>query len=492
MAGREGLIDTAVKTSRSGYLQRCLIKHMEDIHVQHDLTVRNSEGSIVQFYYGEDSLDVSKHAFLQDPIRLNTLANNISCLVQRHNPKNCLDRLDTISAVKYINSFQDTTLPIMEMHSPAICLGSVSELFSKRIEMYLEEIDQIQKQAKESSILYECKELLLASKNATGKIPDIRKIRALLWLKYMRSLVEPGEAVGILASQSIGEPSTQMTLNTFHLAGFGAQNVTLGIPRLREIIMVASKKIKTPTMSIPFTSRMNDKKKAGRLVQQFNRLSMSELVYQLHIKESFRHSDELITVMNIDKAGGNGWKQYNQVVLELDPAIVCARKDIQDYLKKQFVLDFTDGLRYVLAGGRLSFNTINTSSSIQSGNADDGEDEEGWDDPKMQKETDDTITETHAAKMVKINSEKRRKRRNAKVKGQDDILIQVNIKEVKTKGHIVVTIHMPPMDTDATLLTDAIEQVLDHCVILKIKGVKKCLLIEQSQAGNSGGRPRLA
>lgn len=52
----------------------------------------------------------------------------------------------------------------------------------------------------------------------------------MLDLKYLRSLVEPGEAVGVVAGQSIGEPSTQMTLNTFHLAGHSAKNVTLGIP----------------------------------------------------------------------------------------------------------------------------------------------------------------------------------------------------------------------------------------------------------------------
>lgn len=48
MAGREGLIDTAVKTSRSGYLQRCLIKHLEGLRVEYDMTVRNSDKSVIQ------------------------------------------------------------------------------------------------------------------------------------------------------------------------------------------------------------------------------------------------------------------------------------------------------------------------------------------------------------------------------------------------------------------------------------------------------------
>jgi DNA-directed RNA polymerase I subunit RPA1 len=58
MAGREGLIDTAVKTSRSGYLQRCLIKQLESLIVNYDMTVRDNDGSVVQFLYGEDAIDV--------------------------------------------------------------------------------------------------------------------------------------------------------------------------------------------------------------------------------------------------------------------------------------------------------------------------------------------------------------------------------------------------------------------------------------------------
>ena len=60
---------------------------------------------------------------------------------------------------------------------------------------------------------------------------------------------QPGEAVGALSAQSLGEPATQMTLNTFHYAGVSAKNVTLGVPRLKEIINV-SKKPKTPSLTI--------------------------------------------------------------------------------------------------------------------------------------------------------------------------------------------------------------------------------------------------
>ena len=60
MGGREGLIDTAVKTSETGYIQRRLVKAMEDVRVGYDNLVYTSNGYILQFIYGEDGLDASK------------------------------------------------------------------------------------------------------------------------------------------------------------------------------------------------------------------------------------------------------------------------------------------------------------------------------------------------------------------------------------------------------------------------------------------------
>lgn len=76
MAGREGLIDTAVKTSRSGYLQRCLVKHLESLIVNYDMTVRDSNGSIIQYLYGEDGLEVTKSSFFNKK-QFGFLADNV-------------------------------------------------------------------------------------------------------------------------------------------------------------------------------------------------------------------------------------------------------------------------------------------------------------------------------------------------------------------------------------------------------------------------------
>ena len=65
---------------------------------------------------------------------------------------------------------------------------------------------------------------------------DVEAFKKMYYYKYLKSVVDPGENVGTIAAQSIGEPSTQMTLNTFHLAGHGGANMTLGIPRINEIL----------------------------------------------------------------------------------------------------------------------------------------------------------------------------------------------------------------------------------------------------------------
>lgn len=87
-------------------------------------------------------------------------------------------------------------------------------------------------------------------KSSPGSLKEAFEL--LMWVKYMRCLAAPGETVGSIAAQSVGEPSTQMTLNTFHLAGHGGANVTLGIPRLREIIMTAAKNLKVGCVTVMY------------------------------------------------------------------------------------------------------------------------------------------------------------------------------------------------------------------------------------------------
>ena len=115
-------------------------------------------------------------------------------------------------------------------------------------------------------------------------------LKHLLYVKSLKSQCPAGEPVGILAAQSIGEPSTQMTLNTFHFAGRGEMNVTLGIPRLREILVMASINIKTPSMEIPFIQSVNKlEKKANKLRRQLNEVLLEDVLEKVDVDYYFEY-----------------------------------------------------------------------------------------------------------------------------------------------------------------------------------------------------------
>lgn len=149
-------------------------------------------------------------------------------------------------------------------------------------------------------------------------------------MKYLKSVVDPGEAVGIVAGQSIGEPSTQMTLNTFHLAGHSAKNVTLGIPRLREIVMTASANIMTPTMTLVLNEEIN-KEQSERFAKAISKLSIAEVVDKVQVRERIGAG------MGYAKA-----KIYDVEVTFFPPEEYAAEyaidvKDMQNTLQKKFI-----------------------------------------------------------------------------------------------------------------------------------------------------------
>ena len=281
MAGREGLIDTAVKTANSGYLQRCLTKQLEGATINYDNTVRNSDGTMIQFMYGGDSIDVTKESYLYE---FKFFVDNYNSLLQRYSPSN-VENLDAETAIHYnkkakkhskkqgdIPHFEDDNKydPTISLYNTERYLGSVSDKFEEKLDSFIEQNEKLFVSSKEA-------------KNNGGLTS--KKFKALMQLKYMRSLINPGEAVGIIASQSVGEPSTQMTLNTFHFAGHGAANVTLGIPRLREIVMTASASIKTPQMTLPILDDVDDES-ADAFCKSITKIKFSEFIDDVSVIET--------------------------------------------------------------------------------------------------------------------------------------------------------------------------------------------------------------
>ena len=113
-------------------------------------------------------------------------------------------------------------------------------------------------------------------------VPDlkekiVRKVLDSVEDAYLRSLVEPGEAVGTVAAQSIGEPGTQMTLKTFHYAGVAELNVTLGLPRLIEILD-ARKNPASPYMTVYLEKGFSKEREKAQEVQRMIELSTVESI----------------------------------------------------------------------------------------------------------------------------------------------------------------------------------------------------------------------
>jgi len=270
MAGREGLIDTAVKTSVSGYLQRCLVKNMETLIVNYDFTVRdNSDGSVVQFYYGEDALDTTKIRYID---RFDFIEKNINGYIEKYNPNSLANKVDQKSVKRFIKQRKKQTPEeiqndtIMNRFFPGSHFGAVSERMLENVTKYLKENFKENPEA-----------------GLTKK-----RFKSIVFVKYYNSLMHPGECVGALVAQAIGEPSTQMTLNTFHLAGHGGANVTLGIPRLREILFKGPRKVKTPMMTL--TLKLDDGREIKRrdaelITRKLQKLKLKELVKSLEVKE---------------------------------------------------------------------------------------------------------------------------------------------------------------------------------------------------------------
>jgi len=229
MGGREGLVDTAVRTQQSGYMQRRLINALEHLRVEYDGTVRDSRGNIIQFKYGEDGVDTAKSDHGK-AVNIERLVDRVKLAVQKG------PRASAQYVIRRVKEAEKEMTPLL-----------VNEL--KRT-------------------LVDAKLTKKAVDEVISQVTD----------NYRRSLVEPGEAAGIVSAQSIGEPGTQMTLRTFHFAGVREQNVTLGLPRLIEI--VDARKIPSTPMMIIYLDEKHraSKEKAQDVATLLTHTTLGDIV----------------------------------------------------------------------------------------------------------------------------------------------------------------------------------------------------------------------
>lgn len=285
-------------TSTTGYIQRRLIKGLEDLKVGYDMTVRNNKERIVQFAYGDDGVDTVR------------VENQFIPVVKM--------TLDEIYAHYYVSTNDDKDGVLMTVFTKTAVTRmkkSVKELEMKTkyyTDVMIEKRDEIVKNVFKmrdnnnvhmpvcfTHIINNVQGMQHITKNSMVDItpldvydmiednykileglyyaPPTQLFKAMYYyylspkellvikrfnkkaltvlletitLMYKRALVAPGEMVGMIAAQSIGEPTTQLTLNTFHSAGVASKsNVTRGVPRIEEILSL-SENPKNPSLTI--------------------------------------------------------------------------------------------------------------------------------------------------------------------------------------------------------------------------------------------------
>ncbi len=326
--GRVGLIDTAVKTSQTGYIQRRLIKGLEDIKVEYDMTVRNSKNKIVQFTYGDDGIETTKvenqilplmdkstediylHYYipiikdndliftkqvakqLKKEKKLYETKANFYSEKMIHSKKKITEKLykykhdkrihipvpyhNIIMNIRNQNKIsQDSIVDI----SPMEAMTMIEENFEKMRKFYYCKASDLME------IVYyyylSPKELLITHRYNRAMIKYLLDV---ITLTFKKSIVAPGEMVGMIAAQSIGEPTTQMTLNTFHYAGVASKsNITRGVPRIEEILsLTENPKSKSITIYLNKEDQEN-KTKAQSIMYMIEYTKLREVVSNIQI-----------------------------------------------------------------------------------------------------------------------------------------------------------------------------------------------------------------
>ena len=283
MAGREGLVDTAVKTAETGYMSRRLMKALEDLSLGYDGTVRNSSGDIVQLEYGDDGMEPTLMEGSEgEPVDLKRLMLRAKGLIpqRRHPNEENLTTTTSKNGRKSGKSGTNASLSTVKLEGKdklILTKEDANAILEKRGfgEKDLPEDDEDERlraglQYGKDNISHRFKQSVrdyISSPEVLSQKLSTRRVDAFLKAcvqKYKSKRIEPGTAVGAVGAQSIGEPGTQMTLKTFHFAGVASMNITLGVPRIKEIIN-ATKNISTPIITAKLISDKDVK--AARLVK---------------------------------------------------------------------------------------------------------------------------------------------------------------------------------------------------------------------------------
>ena len=339
-SGREGIINTAVKTAETGYQQRKMIKAMEDIMITYDGTVRTSNNIILQIIYGDNQLDQT----MQKKVPLHSLSMGITKLKDKYLFTD--EQIDQLVKSKHIqpkekSEFEKANLTFYSKLKESRDLMRQYQLkarvnYSNLLEMYfqpvnysriindiknlynsdetklspfyvLEQIEHILSHQSTPLLYYRSEEKNPIKAEIESKYKFLFRLALMEYLGpkrcileygfnkakfdivvseiielFSKALIQPGEMVGIVAAQSMGEPLTQMTLSSFHKSGSGVAGLQ-GTPRIRELLSY-TKDIQQPYMFVYMKPEYsNDKTIVNKIAASLRYTIMKDLVRKLDV-----------------------------------------------------------------------------------------------------------------------------------------------------------------------------------------------------------------
>ena len=394
MGGRVGLIDTAVKTSQTGYIQRRLVKGLEDLKVEYDMTIRNNKNKIIQYVYGDDGIDpvhvetqilplVSMtieeiYAHYQMPSGnsndIFSTAYTKQTLTRMKKQKDklsikCKELITTMidardKIIKNVFRMRDNksvNIPVAFQHIINNIRGQHNININSKVDITpMEAFDIIDKGFNKINQLYYVtpselfkvmyyyyinpKELLMIKR--FNRIALELLIEQIIY-QYKKSIIAPGEMVGIIAAQSIGEPTTQMTLNTFHFAGVASKsNVTRGVPRIEEILSL-SVNPKNPSCTVfMLPNEEEEQNNAQNIMNKIENTTLKNIINNVKIcfdpNDDNTLIDEDIDIINQFKEFEkmmDGCGQNNSIIKEKSNWIVRIDLNVEEMLNKNVTME---------------------------------------------------------------------------------------------------------------------------------------------------------
>jgi DNA-directed RNA polymerase II subunit RPB1 len=387
MGGREGQIDTAVKTAATGYIERKLIKTMEDLLITYDGTVRNSTGQIVQFLYSDNGIDQTVQADVKIPSLMmnNEKIKEFYLLTEKELKETKTSQKMNQEYYKLLTETRDKVrqcymtasldkvmresflLPVnMERLTQGVTDDSRKIVYDLTGDYILEKIQEIlvdkhtdliakmndkklRQLQMENELLSKLQmKLALLDYLSPKKCVYQYKINKTIFdelideikKSFLKAVVNPGEMVGIITAQSLGEPVTQMNMNSRHFAGVASKKkVTAGVPRIEELLSY-SKNIKAPAMTLFLDKENRENEALAKTISSFlNHIKVGELINKAEIyyyQEDTK--DELSQQINEDQVGNPFFFNNTKKVLSQFPWLIRLELDREKMLDLEVVM----------------------------------------------------------------------------------------------------------------------------------------------------------